>query len=282
MFVNEGSAASDGCKAVSSLQQCKELCDGANDCQSFTYHPNHSYGGDWCCFKTKCGSNAEPTKTSSWTTYFKTCSQALQRRAILKDGVDLVASYANGTANTDQVNKPDHGNFTNNPDVIYDGDASIITLPNVLLVSYESLSRVGEFRSNTHLYARNLCKSKGEDHDFRTNYDLPCLLSAKYSSTISAKQARNWQVSLKFVLVGPSPNQFMAISTEFSGHLMMTAITVGSRLAVVIGAIPIKNCMVNLRVGGKMKRKSSLGQNTSCVFHTLAMALVMRFQRSRR
>ena len=47
----------------------------------------------------------------------------------------------------------------------------------------------------------------------------------------------------------------MAINTEFSGHLMMIVIIVGSKLAVVIGAIHIKNYMVNLRFGGKMKQK---------------------------
>ena len=166
---------------------------------------------------------------------------------------DQVDPLSNG--NIIHLKQPDYGTLTNNPDVNYDGDASIITIPSVLLVSYESLSRDGEFRFNTHLYAHNLCKSKGEAHPFQSNYDLPRLFSAKYSSIISIKQARNWQACLKFVLTGPSPNQFMAISTEFSGHLMMTVITVGSKLAVTTGAIPIKNYMVDLRVGGKMKKK---------------------------
>lgn len=81
LFVDEGPSSLVGSSYSFSLSACRRQCDGAADCQSFSY--NDSTYGDISCFtRTKCGSDAEPVverlhgtwDIAGWHTYYKPMS----------------------------------------------------------------------------------------------------------------------------------------------------------------------------------------------------------------
>ena len=69
VVVQEGNSV--GSQGNINQEDCKKLCDQNTACKSVAYCPDNMS----CWFKDKTLTGSEETRSSSCTTYFKTCSK---------------------------------------------------------------------------------------------------------------------------------------------------------------------------------------------------------------